>query len=207
MKIYYAPAGTNNIRTKIYLNEKGLDIPLQPVDIMKYEHKQEPFLSKHRLGRLPVMELDDGTIITESMAICRYLEEVNPEPPLFGTTPLEKANIEMWSRRIELELQIYFSAILRNTQPFFAKSVYQVPEYVDACHKTVQDRFVWLNDIMGDTEYLAGDTFSVADITGVSAFLMIRQIKVDAPETLTNLHAWLDRVKSRDSVQEFIRKK
>jgi glutathione S-transferase len=202
MKIYTHPRGTNNVRTKIYLDEKGVDVPLEVIDILHYAHKTDEFLKIHPLGRLPVMELDDGTIITESMAICRYVEEMHPEHPMFGTTPLEKAQIEMWNRRIELEVYIYISAILRNTQPFFKRSVHQVPEYVEACRKTVQDRFEWLDGIIGDTEFLAGDTYTVADVTACATFLMLPQLEIEIPKHLTNLQTYVDRVTSRPSAAE-----
>ena len=166
---------------------------------MAYEHKTPPFLEKNGLGRLPILELDDGDYLTESMAICRYLEELNPEPPLFGTTALEKAQVEMWNRRIELEIYVYLSGILRNSAKFFKDSVYQVPEYADACRKTLADRFVWLNDVIGDRTYLMCDTFTVADITGCAAFKMLGQTKVNIAPELTNLQRWVDTISARPS--------
>jgi glutathione S-transferase len=106
MKLYDLRTGTNTRRVRIFLAEKGVKLPTVEVDMMKGENKTPDYLSKNPMGTMPLLELDDGTLLAESVAICRYMEELQPEPPLFGTTPIERALIEMWNRRMELELLI-----------------------------------------------------------------------------------------------------
>jgi glutathione S-transferase len=102
--VIHVRPGTNTRRVRIFLAEKGVKLPTVEVDMMKGENKSPDYLSKNPMGTMPLLELDDGTQLAESVAICRYLEELHPEPPLFGTTPIERALIEMWNRRMELEL-------------------------------------------------------------------------------------------------------
>ena len=104
MKLYGLKNAPNPRRVKIFLAEKKISLPLEELDIETREHKAPAFLAKNSLGQLPVLELDDGTILCESVAICRYFEEMVPEPPLFGRSALERAQVEMWNRRMELEL-------------------------------------------------------------------------------------------------------
>ena len=121
MILYNSPRGTNTVRVTMYLLEKGIDdVPVQHIDFDALEHRSPEFLKKNPMGKLPVLELDDGTIIAESMAIIRYFEELHPEPPLLGRTPVERALYEMWNRRIEQDVTQPISNIMRNTLPFFA---------------------------------------------------------------------------------------
>src|SRR6476646_4043031 len=100
MKLYDLRTGTNTRRVRIFLAEKGVELPIGEVDMMKGENKSPDYLSKNPMGTMPLLELDDGTQLAESVAICRYVEELHPDPPLFGTTPIERALIEMWNRRM-----------------------------------------------------------------------------------------------------------
>src|SRR6478672_7108666 len=104
MRLYDLKTGTNTRRVRIFLAEKGLKLPTVEVDMLKGENKDPEYLSKNPMGTMPLLELDDGTQLAESVAICRYVEELHPDPPLFGTTPIKRALIEMWNRRMELEL-------------------------------------------------------------------------------------------------------
>src|ERR1700733_12311508 len=106
MKLYDLRTGTNTRRVRIFLAEKGVKLPTVEVDMLKGENKDPAYLSKNPMGTMPLLELDDGSQLAESVAICRYVEELSPDPPLFGTTPIERALIEMWNRRMELELLI-----------------------------------------------------------------------------------------------------
>ena len=104
VKLYGLKNAPNPRRVKIFLAEKKISLPIEELDIETREHKTPGFLAKNSLGKLPVLELDDGTMLSESIAICRYFEEMVPEPPLFGRSTLERAQVEMWNRRMELEL-------------------------------------------------------------------------------------------------------
>ncbi len=200
MKMYNSPAGSNPKKVRMYCAEKGIDLDLAHVRFGTDEHRSDDFNSTvNSLARLPVLELDDGTMITESVAICRYLEELHPEPPLFGSTPLERAQIEMWSRRMELEVTVHISNILRHTSPFFATTVVQVPEFADASRKTALQRFEWLNNELGDRTYLLGDRLTFADINGFSGLVMMGQVELEIDPKLTNLTRWYDNLASRPS--------
>src|SRR5271156_3285232 len=115
MKIYDTTIAPNPRRVRIFLAEKGISIPYEQVDLAKAENRQPPFLAKNPLGGVPVLELDDGTLIAESVAICRYFEELHPNPPLMGTGALERAQVEMWQRRMELALFYNVGQTFRNT--------------------------------------------------------------------------------------------
>src|SRR5262245_33581638 len=117
MKLFDGGRSPSPRRVRIYLAEKGISVPLVPVDMGALEHKQEAISSRNPLRRLPVLELDDGTILTETVAICRYFEELHPEPVLFGRGALGKALVEMWHRRIELHLYASVSAAFRHIHP------------------------------------------------------------------------------------------
>jgi glutathione S-transferase len=200
MKMYNSPAGSNPKKVRMYCAEKGIDLELAHVSFGKEEHRSDDFKSTvNSLARLPVLELDDGTMIAESVAICRYLEELHPEPPLFGTTAVERALVEMWSRRMEMEVTVNVSNILRHTSPFFANTVVQVPEFADASRKTALQRFEWLNGELGDNTYLLGDQMTFADINGFVGFVMMPQVDLEIPSDLTNLVRWYETMASRPS--------
>ena len=199
MKLYDNPRGQNPKRVRMFLAEKGVELPLQTVDLMNYEQLTDDYLKINSLGRVPVLELDDGTLIAESIGICRYLETLYPEPNLFGTTPEETAHIEMWTRRLELEVGVHITAIMRPSSPFFAKTMVQVPEFVDASKEMFARRLAWLNDELGDNEFIAGDRYTIADIVGWSALLMVPILKLDVDPGLTNYHRWIETISSRPS--------
>lgn len=130
MKLFDGGRAPNPRRVRVFLAEKGLTVPLVPVDMGALEHRKEPVASRNALRRLPVLELDDGTIITESIAICRYFEELHPEPALFGTGALGKAMVEMWQRRLELNLMSCVAAAFRHIHPAMKEwEVPQIPEW------------------------------------------------------------------------------
>ena len=133
MKLYDLPASPNARRVRIFIAEKGLDIPTQAVDMTKGENQQADFLAKNSLGKMPVLELNDGTCITESAAICRYLEEIHPEPPLLGRDTLERTKVEMWNRRIEIEILMPLMQVFVHTHDMWKGIIKQFPEWGDVC--------------------------------------------------------------------------
>src|SRR5262245_3000423 len=137
MKIYDFKLAPNPRRVRIFLADKGLTVPYEQVDIFARKNREAPFLEKNPFGTVPVLELDDGTCIAESVAICRYFEEEHPEPPLFGRGAREKAEVEMWSRRIELILSQAVRMIWAHGSPLTAKLVQQIPENVAPNRKSV----------------------------------------------------------------------
>ena len=129
MKLYSTTGAPNPRRVRIFLAEKEIEVPIQEISIMEQEHKEENYKKISPSSRVPALVLDDGTVILESMAICRYFELLNPEPILFGNTELEQAVIEMQSRRMEMELMMSVAGTFRHTHPAFAKLENQIPEY------------------------------------------------------------------------------
>ena len=133
MKLYDLKTGTNTRRVRIFLAEKGLKLPTVEVDMMKGENKSPDYLAKNPMGTMPLLELDDGTVLAESVAICRYIEELHPEPPLFGTTPLERAQIEMWNRRMELELLRPITDNFLHPSAFYKERLIPTALNIDCC--------------------------------------------------------------------------
>ena len=197
MKLYDNPRGQNPKRVRMFLTEKGVEIPLVNVDLMNYEQLSDDYLQVNSLGRVPVLELDDGTRLTESIGICRYLETIYPEPNLFGTDPVEVAEIEMWTRRLELEVNMHVTNMMRHSSPFFAKTMVQVPEMVEASKEMLGRRLAWLNDELGDREFIAGDRYTMADIVGWAGLLMIPILKYEVDPSLTNYLRWIETISTR----------
>ncbi len=197
---FYDGAAPNPRRVRIFLAEKGVEVPTERLDIPKNEARSPAFLKKNSLGAVPVLELDDGTIITESVAICRYFEELYPDPPLFGADAVERAKVEMWNRRIEIEIMTNIGAVALHTFDFFKDRVMQVPAYAEAQRETSMKKLAWLDGELADGRpYLTGDRFSVADITGMTASMIAGFVGIEIPEELSNLRRWDDRLRSRPS--------
>jgi glutathione S-transferase len=192
--------GPNSYRVRIFMAEKGIDLPRVDVDLTKGEHKSPQFLKLNSLGQIPVLVLDDGTVITESVAICRYLEEIHPSPPLFGSSAVGKAKVEMWNRRVELVVMGTIGDVALHTQELFKDRVPQFPAYAEAQRHNVPSKWTWLdNEIADGRPFIAGDEFSIADITaGVSAWLG-DFFQLERPASLQNVGRWLERVRSRPS--------
>lgn len=200
MKLYDFKTGPNPRRVRIFLAEKGIEVPLVHVDIMKREQKAPDFLKKNPIGSIPVLELDDGTCISESVAICRYFEELQPEPPLFGRNPVEKAQIEMWLRRVELNFMVPVGMVWIHGHPLTAKLIKQIPEAADQNRKRTQIGYRLLDAQLADNAFVAGDDYSVVD-TVLLASLDFANGLVGVPydETLKHLKRWHDTVSARPS--------
>ena len=202
MKFYDLKAGMNPWRLRIFLAEKGINVPKVEVDMPGGENRAEPFLSINPLGTMPVLELDDGTILTESIAICRYFEELHPDPPLMGTTPLEQATIEMWQRRMEFNLMNNVAAVFRHTHPAMAElEVPQIADLAEASRPRVQAALEMLDDQLGKHHYVAGDSFSIADITALVGVDFTKVGRIQVPENLANLARWRAEVSARPSAK------
>ena len=130
----------NPRRVRIFLAEKGVEIPVQMIDMTKGENSTPEFLAKNAMGKMPVLELDDGTCISESVAICRYIESQHPEPNMFGADPLEIANIEMWTRRTEINIAIPILQVFEHLHPFWEGRVKQVKECGELAREKVLER-------------------------------------------------------------------
>jgi glutathione S-transferase len=201
MKLYDSAAAPNPRRVRIFLAEKGISVPIEPVDITKAVNRQPEFLKKNPLGGLPVLELDDGTFIAESVAICRYFEETRPQPPLLGTDAKDRALVEMWQRRMELELFRNVTGCFQNTHKFFAGRIPQVPEYGEVCRNAARARLAWLDGELAGRAFVAGERYTIADITALCAidFGRVSEIRI-APEQ-KQLQRWYDSVSTRPSAK------
>lgn len=201
MKLYDSAMAPNPRRVRIFLAEKGISVPTVQVDIGKAENRQAPFLAKNPLGGLPVLELDDGRLLCESVAICRYFEERKPEPPLFGADATDRAFVEMWQRRMEIEIFLRVTQTFQNTHAFFAGRVPQVPEYGEVARKHALARLSWLDGELASREFVAGDRYTIADITALCGidFGRVSGIRIDPAQK--NLQRWHETVSARPSAK------
>jgi glutathione S-transferase len=199
MKLYESPS-PNARRVQVFMAEKGFDCERVPVDIRGGENISAEYLAKNPGGRVPVLELDDGTWIAETMAICRYLECLYPEPNLYGETPLEIASIEMWQRRVEMLFMAEVAGAFRNITGFFKDRETCVEEWGRVCAEKAPKALNMFDAQLADNEYLAGDKFSVADISLAVALDFARMVKVVEIPDLPNINRWYELVNKRPSL-------
>ena len=200
MKLYDSVRAPNPRRVRIFLAEKGVEIPLVTVDLGAFEHRDAGFTHINPLQRTPALELDNGTVITESVAICRYFEEVNPEPPLFGGTPLEQAQVEMWNRRAELELFVPITHVFRHLHPGMAQhEIPQVADWGEANKPKVMAGLALINEALAHHSFVAGNAFSIADITTLCAIDFMKPTRIKVPDEMVHLLHWHAEVSARPS--------
>jgi glutathione S-transferase len=202
MLLYHDTRAPNPRRVRIFLAEKGVAYDTIEVSIATAQHQTPEFRKKNPLALLPVLELADGKVLRESMAISRYVEELHPEPNLFGADPWERAVIEQWNRHAELELLVPIAQVFRNTNAFWSGRIKQSAEYGEIMRELAGGRFDWFDSELSQRPYLAGDRFTVADITALCAidFGKVSNIRVKA-ETHPHLAAWYARVNARPSAR------
>jgi glutathione S-transferase len=202
MKIIETRSAPNPRRVRMFLAEKGIAVPYEEVDLMKGVLRTEEFTKKNFFQRVPVLELDDGTVISETVAICRYFEELQPAPALFGTGALGRATVEMWQRRMELGLLFHIASVFRHSHPSMAHlEVPQVAAWGEANKPKILEILHYLDQELAAREFIAGDTYSIADITAVCAIDFMRPIRVKRPEGLTHLERWYAAVSARPSAK------
>lgn len=202
MKLFTYPGAPNPRRVHVYLAEKGLDVPFEKVDITKRENRQPEFIENvNSMGGLPVLELDDGSHIAESIAICRYFEALHPDPPLFGIGPKGQARVEMWLRRVELNFMVPVGLVWVHGSPLTASVVpNQIGEVAEQNRAIVRRYFGFLDDKLSDREFLVGDTYTMADIVALCTYDFAGYLNGLHPEEEhTRLRAWYDRVSGRPS--------
>lgn len=190
----------NPRRVRIFLAEKGVEVERRHIDIMTEEHKTPEMVQRNPFMRIPVLELDNGTCIAEAMAICRYFEALHPEPALFGKTPLEIGMIDMWQRRIELQLMHPIGFAFRHSHPRMAHlEVPQIKEWSEVNVGRVEAMLDFLNGELASRKFLAGDSFSVADIDALCAVDFMRVARVVLKDEHIHLKRWHDQVSARPS--------
>lgn len=201
MKIYEAQVAPNPRRVRIFLAEKGIKVPYEQIDIVNAVNRGPEFRKINPLAGVPVLELDDGAHIAESVAICRYFEELQPQPPLFGVGAKERAIVEMWQRRIEFALFIPVADSFRQRHEFFKGRIRQVPEYAEAQRQNAEEALAWLDTELANRRFIAGDQYSIADITAMVGIDFGRVSKIAIKPEQKNLARWHAEVSSRPSAK------
>ena len=192
----------NPRRVRIFLAEKGIEVERRHIDIMSEEHKTPEMIKRNPFMRIPILELDDGTCIAEAMAICRYFDALQPEPDLFGVTPVEKALVEMWQRRIEQQLMHPIGYAFRHSHPKMAHlEVPQIKQWGEANVPRIENMLDILNTELASREFIAGDTYSVADIDALCAVDFMKVARVSMKDEHVNLKRWHQAVSARPSSQ------
>jgi glutathione S-transferase len=201
MKIYNSSTAPNPRRVRVFLAEKGIQVPYEEVDIGKAVNRGPEFKKKNPLATVPVLELDDGTCISESVAICRYFEELHPEPPLFGVDAKERALVEMWNRRMEFAVLQPIADSFRQRHEFFKGRIRQVPEYAEAQRLNAEDGLKWLDEELTGHRFIVGDKFTIADITAMIAVDFGRVSNITIKPEQKNLARWHADVAARPSAK------
>ena len=209
MKLYDFALAPNPRRVRMFLAEKGIDVPMVQVNLREHEQFKPEFQAVNKNSVVPVLELDDGTRISESVAICRYFEEIQPEPPLMGIDAEDKAIVEMWSRRAEIEGFQAFGEAVRNTLPFFeGRSIPgvrdgfpQIPELAKRGKQRAKMFCDKLDEQLADNEFVAGPRFTIADITAFVSVAFGERLEMTLPETCSNLSRWHAAIAARPSAK------
>jgi glutathione S-transferase len=198
MKLYDGGRAPNPRRVRIFLAEKGITVPTEQVDLGALQQKSDAYTAINPLQRVPALVLDDGSIITESMAICRYFEAIKPEPALLGRPGKEAAIIEMWNRRVEFHLFANVTAVFRHLHPAMKEMEKpQIAEWGEANKPRVAAFLSLLDDQLKSNQFVAGDRYSVADITALVAIDFMKPAKLTMPPDLTNVARWHAEVSGR----------
>ena len=209
MKLYDFELATNAQRVRVFLAEKALEVPTEQLNVRDDDQFVEPFTSMNPFHCVPFLELDNGTVIAESMSICRYLEELHPEPPLFGRTAEERAVIDMWLRRFELDAFIPMLHAVRNHVPMFAGRVVpgtrtdlpQLPVMVTRGKEMMDVFLARVEPHMAQNEFIAGPDFTIADITGFFTVRMTNALEMDLTTSYPAVNAWFAKVSQRPAFQ------
>jgi glutathione S-transferase len=202
MKLYNS-LGPNPRVVRMFLAEKGVEIPLEEVDLMAGDNRRQPYLSKNPAGQLPALELDDGSVLTEITAICEYLDETQNGPSLVGETPEQKAETRMWLRRVDLNICEPLANGFRYAEglQLFKDRMRCLPEAAEGLKACARDKLEWLDGLIGGRPFLAGDRFTLADILLYCFLDFGASVGQPAAESLGNVRAWLEGVGSRPSAE------
>ena len=204
MKLYDYKQAPNPRRVRIFMAEKGIEIETVQINLMKLEQHSDAYRKINPLGEVPALVLDDGSCISQTNAICRYLEDIFPETPLYGRTPLERAQVESQNHLIQMNGIIAGGEAFRNSSPNFENRAIsgphayaQIPELAERGLLRIDNLFTDLNKHFADQQFLVGDYFSVADITAFCTMGFIRWVKKTIPSECGHLQRWFDQVASR----------
>lgn len=201
---FFNSLGPNPRLVRMFAAEKGIALPeTVEVDLMGGENRQQPYMDRNPAGQVPCLELDDGSTLSETVAICEYLEELHPEKPLIGSTPEERAMTRMWTRRVESKVNAPLADGFRFAEglPLFKDRIRTLPDAAPGLKAIAQDGLAWFDEQLAGKDYIAGDRFTLADVV-LFAFLDFgASVGQPADPSLKNLNGWLERVKSRPSTE------
>jgi glutathione S-transferase len=202
MKLYDGGRAPNPRRVRIFLAEKGITLPTEQIDLGQLQQRSDAYTAINPMQRVPALQLDDGTVIAESIAICRYFEALNPEPPLFGRGALDSALVEMWNRRAELHLLFPVASVFQHLHPAMKAMVQpQVAEWGEANKPRVPAFLRFLDGELKARPFIAGAAYTVADITAMVAVDFMRVSKLAVPDELAHVRRWYDAVAARPSAK------
>ncbi|WP_299740738.1 glutathione S-transferase family protein [uncultured Roseobacter sp.] len=200
MKLYDAMSA-NTKRVRIFIAEKEIELPKVTLELGK-DTRTSDFRKINPLGEVPALELDDGTVITESLAVCRYLEAAFPDRPLMGVSATDQGRIATWSERIHSQLFMTYGLMVRHSLPLFADVLEQVPAFADAMRRAIPERWRLLESAMAeDTDFIVGDQFSFADVEGMTVLTMADAFDLGIPKTCRRMLRWADAMRDRPSLQ------
>lgn len=200
---FYNSIGPNPRVVRMFMAEKAIAIPTEDVDLMKGDNRREPYLKKNSAGQMPALELDSGHCVTEITAICEYLEDTNPDPPLIGGNPEEKAETRKWTRRVDLNICEPMANGFRFSQglPLFKDRIVTVPEAADGLKRIAQDRLKWLDGELAGKDWICAKRFTLADVLLFCFLDFGNQVGQPLSEANVNVAAWFQRVKARPSAK------
>ena len=200
---FYTGMGPNPRVVRIFMAEKGIEISLEQVDLLAGENRRPPYTDKNPAGQLPCLELDDGSHLAEITAICEYLEEIQPEPPLIGTTPEERAQTRMWTRRIDLNIVEPLANGFRFGEglAIFKDRIRVIPQAADDLKATAREKLEWLNGLIEGREFIVGDRFTLADVLLFAVLEFGATVGQPLDAKLENLQGWYTRVAARPSIE------
>ncbi|MFN7863662.1 MAG: glutathione S-transferase family protein [Curvibacter sp.] len=201
MILYDLPSGMHPRRVRIFLAEKGVTIPTKVVDSSKGENQLPEFLQLNPMGRLPVLQLDDGTALAESLAICRYLEALYPQPALFGEGAQQAAMVDMWTRRMEQQVSNTIADIFVHASEYYRTRLTQVPAYAEWSRVKIMSTLAWLDGELASRPFIAGQAYTMADIVAQCAFVLGKAVGIRIPSEQTNLTRWFAEVTARPTAR------
>ncbi|MFH2133091.1 MAG: glutathione S-transferase family protein [bacterium] len=201
MRMYSSKTAPNPRRVRIFLAEKGIDMTYVDLDLKQGDNRTPEFMAKNMFAKVPVLELDDGTCISETMAICRYFDLQHPEPPLLGQSPIEVATIEMWQRRVEIHLMTFVGFAFRHLTGYFADRETVVKPWGEESLKRAAAVYSLLDSRLSESRFIAGEAYSVADITALCAIDFAKIVELRIEDSQPNLLRWHHEVSGRPSAQ------
>lgn len=201
MLLYDMRTAMNPRRVRIFLAEKGLQIPFKAVDGAQKENRTAAFLAINPLGKLPVLQLDDGSYLSESITICRYLEALYPQTPLFGEEPQTQAIVDMWIRRLESEMVLPLTSTFKHTGAYWQGKYPQEPALGQWWRERAHEAYQWLDQVLADRSFVATDRYSMADIVLQCALIMAKPTGTPIPPDCTHVSRWYAMVSARPTAR------